>query len=60
MPAVQAIKALEEMHDPIAGGKHSPTPGLVIHVVATEAKPVTIDVSPTSPGLPSDDAADTD
>jgi hypothetical protein len=46
MPAVQAIRALEEMHDPIAGGKHSPTPGLVIHIAATEAKPVTIDVSP--------------
>jgi hypothetical protein len=60
MPAVQAIKALEEMRDPAAGAKHQPTPGLVIHVVATEAKPVTIDVSPTSHVLPSDDDSDTE
>jgi hypothetical protein len=47
MPAVQAIRALEEMQDPVAGGKHSPTPGLVIHITGpAETKPVTIDVSP--------------
>jgi hypothetical protein len=60
MPAVQAIKALEEMHDPAAGAKHLPTAGLVIHVVATEAKPVTIDVSPTAHDVPSDEDSDTE
>jgi hypothetical protein len=61
MPAVQAIRALEEMHDPAAGAKHQTTPGLVIHITGpTEAKPATIDVSPTVHDVPSDDASDTE
>jgi hypothetical protein len=60
MPAVQAIRALEEMQDPVAGGKHQPMPGLVIHIAATEAKPVTIDVSPAAHDVPSDDDSDTE
>ena len=46
MPAVQAIRALEEMQEPVGSSKHLPTAGLVIHITGTEAKPVTIDVSP--------------
>ena len=60
MPAVQAIKALEEMHEPLAGAKHLPTAGLVIHITGTEAKPVTIDVTPAAHDVPSDDAEDTE
>jgi hypothetical protein len=60
MARVNAIKALEALDDDTPAAGRQMMPGLAIVVTATEAKPVTIDVSPTSPGLPSDDASDTE
>jgi hypothetical protein len=59
MPAVQAIKVLEALDDDPPSANIRQTPGLIIHIEApTQAKPVTIEVSPASHVVPSDEADD--
>jgi hypothetical protein len=60
MPAVNAIKLLEQIDDDAPAAGRQTVPGLVIYVAATEAQPVTIDVTPTAHDVPNGDVEDSE